>query len=559
MTEFETVKESNRALLRLALATLFVLAFPLVIEVSFSDHVREGEYNSRLGWTFILLLTAILFKKPWLHKLLLLPFLLGGTTDIGYAVNFGGVFTTATVEAIINTDISEATEFGASYTSPMLLGIVASYWVISFLLLSSIPFAFSKSKVRTGFIVFGVLLTLVAGHRITVMQRFHDTIPGVLGSLPSYYKGHMGLQQEVELRKQLLSSIEQEAELLNSEKSQTYIFFIGESINRNHMSVYGYHRNTTPKIEAMSNDLIIFNDVISSHAQTNASLRVALTQANAEQGSQYRKALSIIDIANLAGFKTWWISNQQPVRATLASIAAQADETQFISNDFQGVEVNRYDGFMLPYIEKALTDTAKHKAIFIHMMGSHAQYSNRYPEEFEQFSDDNVNAYSDDVSESKIDAINEYDNSIFYTDHVVHQAYEMIQKNPTDLKALTLLADHGEEVFDIKNIKGHSPDNVTANMVEVPLITWVSEGYKEDRSASEKGMRSNVDKGFRLDNFYHFAADLMGIRSTYVNEAESLSSSAFQPLEKRQIYKKSYEQDLRYSKNKDFKNDNESK
>lgn len=316
------------------------------------------------------------------------------------------------------------------------------------------------------------------------------------------------------------------------------------------MSVYGYHRTTTPEIDSIANDLIVFNDVISSHAQTNASLRVALTQSTAEQGQEYRKALSIIDIANHAGFKTWWISNQQPVRATLASIAAQANETQFISNDYQGVEVNRYDGFMLPYIEKAIADTAKHKAIFIHMMGSHAQYSNRYPKEFEYFSDNNVNAYDDDLSSSKINAINEYDNSVRYTDYVINQAYKLIQQDPAHIKGLTLLSDHGEEVFDSINIKGHSPDNVSADMLEVPMVSWLSEGYKKSREATVSAMLSNRDRSFRLDNFYHFAANLMGIRSVYISEKNSLTSSLFQAPTERLVYKKSYERELKQSQYK---------
>lgn len=537
--------QTNREILRLAAATLFVLTFPLLIEVSFSNHVREGEYNSRLGWTFILILSAIVFRKSWLHKILLVPFILGGSIDIGYAISFGGVFTTATVEALIHTDISEVSEYGESYTSPLLLGVFLAYWILSYLLIKGVSFNFPKTKTRKGFLVLGILLTIVAGHRITVLQKYHDTIPGVLGSLPSYYKGHIGLQQEVNLRKQLLSSIDKPALLENPEEAQTHIFFIGESINRNHMRIYGYHRDTTPNIDSLSDNLIIFKDVVSSHAQTNASLRVALTQATSEQGQKYREALSIIDIANLAGFKTWWISNQQPVRATLASIAAQADNTQFISNDYQGVEVNRYDGFMLPYIEEAITDTAKHKAIFIHMMGSHAQYSNRYPEKFEYFTDNNVKAYTSGISDSQINAINEYDNSLRYTDHVIKQAFDLVQQDPANIKSLTLLSDHGEEVFDSINVKGHGPDNVTAHMLEIPLLSWLSTGYKEKRSSTVSAMLSNKNKGFRLDNFYHFAADLMGIRSDYILEKNSLSSLLFKAPTERHIYNKSYEQVIR--------------
>jgi heptose-I-phosphate ethanolaminephosphotransferase len=537
---------SNRPLYIAFLAIFFALAFPLIIEITFSDFVREGEYNSRLGWTLILMFIGLMSNKPWLIKLLLIPFIIGGSIDIGYAISFGGVFTTATLEAVFNTDANEALEYAASYASLPLATILGFYWLILFGILKRIHFNFDRSKTRTAFLALGMLLTLTAGYRITIMQRFHDSIPGVLGSMPSYYKGHMGLQQEIALRHQLVNTIKNDTQLAHSQESQTYIFLIGESINRNHMSVYGYHRETTPFLNQLDQEAIVFSDVISSHAQTNASLRVALTSSAAEQGKDYRKSPSIIDTANMAGFKTWWISNQQPLRATLASIADQADITQFISNDYQGVEVNRYDEFMLPYIEDALADKAKHKVIFIHMMGSHAQYTNRYPQEFNQFKDNDIRAYEDDLSQGKINSINQYDNSVLYTDSVVQKTLEILKQDGAAIKALTLFSDHGEEVYDQINIKGHSPDNVTANMIEVPLITWVSKGFTYSKPQIRTALEDNQNQGFRLDNLYHYATDLIGISSQQVLKKNSLASSQFVAATERKVYKKSYEQALRY-------------
>ncbi|GEM_PF-1481821 len=541
-----TQTPSNRALYLAFAGILFALAFPLLIEVTFSDHVREGEYNSRLGWSLILMLIGLVSRKPNLIKLLLIPFIIGGTIDIGYAISFGGVFTTATLEAVFNTDTSEALEYAASYASVPLAVIISAYWLTLLLIFQYLHFNVSATKAKTSFLVLGVILSLTAGYRITIMQKYHDTIPGVLGSMPSYYRGNIGLQQEINLRKDLIANTSVDVTLEQEQASQIYIFLIGESINRNHMSVYGYHRNTTPLLKQLNENIVVFNNVVSSHAQTNASLRVALTSATAEQGNEYRKALSIIDTANMAGFKTWWISNQQPLRATLASIADQADETQFISNDYQGVEVNRYDGFMLPYIEEALADEAKHKVIFIHMMGSHAQYANRYPKDFNHFSDNNVQAYEEDLSQGKIDSINQYDNSVLYTDFVVNETLVLLKENSAHIKALTLFSDHGEEIYDKINVKGHSPDNVTANMIEVPLITWVSEEFELTKPSRYRTMHDNRNEGFRLDNLFHYANQLMGISSSHITPSKSLASQDFSPKAERRVYKKSYENDLRY-------------
>ena len=53
---------------------------------------------------------------------------------------------------------------------------------------------------------------------------------------------------------------------------RTYVFIVGESANRNHLSLYGYKRNTTPKLEAMRDELVVFEDVISPDTHTIPSL-----------------------------------------------------------------------------------------------------------------------------------------------------------------------------------------------------------------------------------------------------------------------------------------------
>lgn len=538
---------SNKKIVTTFLAILFVFIFPLLIQITFSDFVREGEYNSRLGWSLIIMFIGLLTNKPNVIKLLLIPFVIGGSIDIGYAISFGGVFTTATLEAVFNTDSSEAMEYAASYFSIPLMSILLFYWLTLLASFKFITFNFQLTKTRHTFFILGLILCITAGYRIAIMQKYHDTIPGFLGSMPTYYKGHINVQQEILLRQKFVASQSSDKiSMSHKERSQTYIFLIGESINRNHMFPYGYHRNTTPNITRLNDELTIFNNVISSHAQTNASLRLALTGANIKNKKSYREALSIIDSANMAGFKTWWISNQQPIRSVFASISDQADHAEFISNDYQGVETYRYDGFMLPYIQDALDDNAKHKVIFIHMMGSHAQYANRYPQEFNQFNDKNVAGYTENLSQGKIDSINEYDNSVFYTDWVFNQILTSLRQSKSDIKALTFFSDHGEEIFDQKNIKGHSPDNVTANMVEIPLITWTSAGYKQLHEKQYTAMQENISRGFQLDSFFHFANDLMGINSALIAPEHSLSSAKFIEPSHRKIYKKSYEQDLRY-------------
>ena len=183
------------------------------------------------------------------------------------------------------------------------------------------------------------------------------------------------------------------------------------------------------------------------------------------------------------------------------------------------------------------------------MMGSHAQYANRYPLEFEKFEGNNVRAYEKNLSQSKINSINQYDNSILYTDFFVQQTLALLEQDTADIKALTLFADHGEEVYDKINVKGHGPDNVTANMIEIPLITWMSNGFKNLKPQTMASLMKNKEQSFQLDNLYHYATALMGISSSsFVDYNKSLSSNQYLPPKERKVYKRSYENGLRYRK-----------
>jgi len=515
--------------------SLAVFLFPLLIEVSYSDFVREGEYNSRIGWSFITALLITLANRRWATALVLLPFMLGGIADIGYAYTFGGVFTTATLEAVAYTDSSEVAEFAGAYASVMLFSLYGIHW-----LLYAGAIYFSKPVTNIGWrrtiYSLGILLIIVVSYRTSVMGRFHDTIPGVLGTIPSYYRGAVSLEHEVELRKAMLASTPVTASI-KDKRSQIHIFVIGESLNRSHMGLYGYHRDTTPYLSARQPELVTFTDAISSHAQTQASLRVALTAADSENGHDYRQALSVIDLANLAGYKTWWISNQQPQRATIASIAHQADTAHYISNDFKGVEVRRFDEYLLPVLNQALDDDAPHKAIFIHTMGSHAKYANRYPESYHQFTGNDVVSYREDPSSYEVGAINEYDNSVLYSDYVAETMIRALeQAENAEVKTFTLFSDHGEEVYRSAKIKGHSPDNVTANMVEIPLIVWSSNNEK-----LKTALENNQHKGFMLDDLFHLTGGILGIESGVIQKDKDISSSHYLSNNQRIIYNKEYD------------------
>lgn len=556
MTQLVSIAQSIRtSQWHPAAALSMVLFFPLIIEHTYSDFIRGSEFNSRVGWFLLLLSIVWVVRKSFVLPLLSIIFIISGSMDILYASTFGGVFTTASLEAAVLTDTAEALDFLKTYASLENLSLLAIYLALCIFLISNSRQLSPDDRWYKTVVTLGVIMLLVLVYRVAFLGRIFDTIPGFIGIVPSYMKGSNTVANLIEMRTRLVDSSTISMAHDQEDQPQTYVFIIGESLTRNHMSIYGYHRDTTPELNQYHDELVVFDNVISSHTQTQPSLRMALTEANTKNKISVLNALSIIDIANKAGFKTWWISNQQPLRSTISSIANMADNAHFISNDYHGVMVRRFDGYMLPHIDKAISDDAPKKAIFIHMMGSHLQYENRVPEEYRVFDDNNVNAYTNEPGSREIKYINSYDNSVLYTDWIVAQIINSLKDNKqAELSGLLFFSDHGEEVFNTMEFVGHRPDSISPPMVEIPFIAWTSPAYREFRATRVADMQDNTDRPFMLDNAYITMASFMGLQSEDLNAQDDLfSADHVKPL--RIVYSMDYDKDMngsvRYAQKRD--------
>jgi len=187
-------------------SVFFVLFFPLLIMYIYSDFIRSSELNARLGWLILLGGLAYLFRHTVLQKILLgviFLFAISGSMDIVYAVTFGGVFVSATFEAIALTDTHEALEFLQAYVSFENVLILLFYWLVAFYSLRQILFKepeLTREKVFAGL---GVLMVLVAIQQINNRGRTFDVIPGFTGVAIDYSRGHEAIDKIIEARKSL--------------------------------------------------------------------------------------------------------------------------------------------------------------------------------------------------------------------------------------------------------------------------------------------------------------------------------------------------------------------
>jgi heptose-I-phosphate ethanolaminephosphotransferase len=298
----------------------------------------------------------------------------------------------------------------------------------------------------------------------------------------------------------------------NVTSPETYIFIIGESTNKFHMQLYGYERETTPELQKLRDELVLFNNVKSSHVHTIESLKdVFVLKDKASNFTQN----TLIDCFNKAGYSTFWLSNQSYLGENETPISAIANNsTQQVYINSSGS--NSLDENLIPELKTILNKSIRKKVVFIHLMGTHLSYQDRYPAAYNVFKESNISIFGEHADSY----INQYDNAILYNDYVVSEIIKTA-KNINGLAAVTYFSDHGDEVYDFRNFHGHSGAMQSKYMTNVPMFFWANSPFLAQNSTLLVNAKNNINQPFSLKNFSHTAQDLFNVKSNYFQPEKS--------------------------------------
>jgi len=322
---------------------------------------------------------------------------------------------------------------------------------------------------------------------------------------------------------------------IKNEKNETYIIIIGESLNKRHMGLYGYVRDTNPYLSKMykENKIIRFDNVYSNYTHTVQVLSQALTESNQYNKKDYYTSVSIVDILNKANIDTYWVTCQNLYGTfdnMVSAIGTTSNHIKAFNKGLSITESSKYDEVVIDKIDQILNEkTDKTRVIFVHLLGNHLNYSNRYPhKKFEKFNNKIDNGYMGSLVSKNSSNVNAYDNSVLYNDYVVSSIINHLSKYK-GVSGLLYMPDHAEDA--IHKLE-HDVRHFTFEMVQIPMLAWFSEAYKNQYKQKYNRLINRKDRLFSNDMLYDTLIGLIGVKSNKYGEKYDFTSTKYQLKDK---------------------------
>lgn len=480
--------------IRLFFLSLFGI-YPTLKFIHYKNINRQKSllfFVAALIWWLIFCLHSFVLSASWL--------ILGGNIDAFFII-----------QAVANTTKVETLEFlsfhwiNLGLMAAVLIGIIAGYFLGLLKFFDKISFnKFKMTKSYRVILVLFIVLCLAS----YIIKPSRNNSPFVFWH--KYAKKIENFKEENTKHKiyqqEWLAFADANISVKNDE-TQTHILVISESLTSKNMGICGYPRNTTPFMDEHKNELMVFCQAYSRYSTTIDAIKSMLTDI--ESDPQVIPKQSLLGFAKSAGFKTFWISNQDD--AYLSSLFGDFSDEKVYHNKLSGRSSFSLDEEILPYIDKTLTDTSDKKLIVIHLIGLHPNYSARYSDKFKIYPNDKTgfDKINAELDKNNIGAItrqhrDSYDNAVVYQDWVFNEIFSKIKNNNSAIRSMTFLSDHGNEVGHEKDYAGHSQN--TQAGYQIPIILWKN-------THSKTGIDKNTPiEASLLDNYM---LSVMGIETKY--------------------------------------------
>lgn len=435
------------------------------------------------------------------------------------------------VTSLFETNPEESKEFIAYYLSIWVIVGVLVYTAIPIVMICNMR-SFERMKIRNNKVLF--ILSIIIIVSITGFNKLSRSVYFI-----NFYKTFISYKirtnYEIKTVKERLSKPFEVKLSRQDSVPQTIVVVIGESLNKHHMSLYGYQRNTNPLLSQYNDNLVVYKDVVSPQVHTIPVMRSLLSMSELKHPEYFTEKPSLFELFNRAGYDTYLVSNQDfsdNYRSSYDILLSLA------KNKYNLAPLKQHDDIVLPKLAKILEKNNNNKLIVIHLIGNHMAYGFRYPKEYIVFNHQKDHAIPDKIfrDEKAKRTMDKYDNSVLFNDFIINSIINSLKSLKDQKTSMIYFSDHGEELYDYREFAGHAYEKVSPTMCEIPFMIWFSEEYKESRP----DLILDESRSYSSADFIYSISDLAGLEYKDYDDTRSIFSVNFKPRE-RYVGEKKYD------------------
>lgn len=301
---------------------------------------------------------------------------------------------------------------------------------------------------------------------------------------------------------------------------------IGETSRAANWQLYGYPRETTPLL-AKTPGIEVFSDCMSQSNTTHKSIPILLSPATADDYDVLYHSKGILTAFNEAGYHTAFISNEPRNKSFNDHLGEEAQEVLFLRDRMSETPM---DSLLLPEIQNVLKRNDGNLFVVVHTYGSHSTYSDRYMREEAHFTPDEAFKATKDNRDILINA---YDNTIRYTDRLLHNIIGMLHAEDRQA-AMLYVSDHGEDIYDdTRNLYLHASPWPSYYQLHVPFLIWADSTYHEYHPERMALIKERTSEPIQTDCVFPTLLGLGGVRTPYGQDSLALTSPKYFTKEQR--------------------------
>ena len=426
-------------------------------------------------------------------------------TAVYFIFTYSVIIDATTIGNVFNTRYSEASGF-------------FSWWLWLFILVFGVlpalycllqPVVIGKAKqlaVYCGSSLAIVLVIVLANVSQTLWISQHDTELGGLLQPWSYLVNtcriislsHDEQAEEIKLP---------DGKIADNEKA-VVVLVIGESARKANFQLYGYQRNTNPRLSKQQ-ELKVYQ-ATSCATYTTAGTKAILEPFDSDDLNELLPNYAFrtgVDVS-------WRTSNwgEPPIH-----IDEYLTDGQL--GDMYPDEDKAYDGILIKGLRERIESSKKNKVLIIlHTSTSHGpKYVDKYPKEFEVFKPVAENVEEGQKNVDRL--INAYDNTILYTDFLVDSLINTLRTMEEWHSAMIFISDHGESLGENKMFMHGMPMKLAPKVqYEIPFLVWTSDHFREYKSTSGEKQEGELPAVLEQHYIFHSVLNLLSIQSPAYNK-----------------------------------------